>query len=331
MRARLSKWATRRTRTAVLDEDGREVAEFADDVVRSVDHRTGQERTWREWEVELTDPELSEKRQEKIFKRVRKVLKEAGASRSTAVAKIARALGQDAAFDEKAGIASAPEPSESEEQQLTGGQRLVAELAGAARREQDPPDWRHEDQPAEHDRPGAPADRARLDDAREIDRVAGRLAVVDRLGQQRARLGTAFTVSIEAAEGVTTGISAADRARTVAVAINPEMGRRDIVTPGHVFPLIARDGLSSVLIEPDGRLSADPHTLYGDYPPVGPRNPAGGLGAIRLCLRDHPGVDHDVQHDPGAAQRRLRVGGRRGSHHTCEWNTNSSAPQFFPG
>ena len=37
----------------VLDEDGREVAEFADDVVRSVDHRTGQERTWREWEVEL--------------------------------------------------------------------------------------------------------------------------------------------------------------------------------------------------------------------------------------------------------------------------------------
>ncbi|SQC29651.1 Uncharacterized conserved protein [Rothia kristinae] len=64
--------ATRRTRTAVLDEDGREVAEFADDVVRSVDHRTGQERTWREWEVELTDPELSEKRQEKIFKRVRK-------------------------------------------------------------------------------------------------------------------------------------------------------------------------------------------------------------------------------------------------------------------
>ena len=124
--------ATRRTRTAVLDEDGREVAEFADDVVRSVDHRTGQERTWREWEVELTDPELSEKRQEKIFKRVRKVLKEAGASKSTAVAKIARALGQDAVFDEKAGIASAPEPSESEqeEQQLTGGQRLVAELAG---------------------------------------------------------------------------------------------------------------------------------------------------------------------------------------------------------
>jgi 3,4-dihydroxy 2-butanone 4-phosphate synthase/GTP cyclohydrolase II len=53
---------------------------------------------------------------------------------------------------------------------------------------------------------------------------------------------TAFTVSIEARDGVTTGISAADRARTVAVAINPEMGRDDIVTPGHVFPLMARDG-----------------------------------------------------------------------------------------
>jgi 3,4-dihydroxy 2-butanone 4-phosphate synthase/GTP cyclohydrolase II len=53
---------------------------------------------------------------------------------------------------------------------------------------------------------------------------------------------TAFTVSIEAREGVTTGISAGDRARTVAVAIDAAKGRQDIVTPGHVFPLIARDG-----------------------------------------------------------------------------------------
>ena len=53
---------------------------------------------------------------------------------------------------------------------------------------------------------------------------------------------TAFTVSIEAREGVTTGISAHDRARTIAVAINPECGREDIVTPGHVFPLVAREG-----------------------------------------------------------------------------------------
>ncbi|MBM3620092.1 MAG: 3,4-dihydroxy-2-butanone-4-phosphate synthase [Alphaproteobacteria bacterium] len=53
---------------------------------------------------------------------------------------------------------------------------------------------------------------------------------------------TAFTVSIEARDGVTTGISAADRARTVAVAIDPSCGPRDIVTPGHVFPLMAREG-----------------------------------------------------------------------------------------
>ncbi len=53
---------------------------------------------------------------------------------------------------------------------------------------------------------------------------------------------TAFTVSIEAREGVTTGISASDRARTVSVAIDAGKGRDDLVTPGHVFPLIARDG-----------------------------------------------------------------------------------------
>jgi len=60
--------------------------------------------------------------------------------------------------------------------------------------------------------------------------------------QNGTRHQTAFTVSIEAREGVTTGISAADRARTVAVAINPESGRDDITTPGHVFPLMAREG-----------------------------------------------------------------------------------------
>jgi 3,4-dihydroxy 2-butanone 4-phosphate synthase/GTP cyclohydrolase II len=58
----------------------------------------------------------------------------------------------------------------------------------------------------------------------------------------RSRHETAFTVSIEAREGITTGISAADRARTIAVAIDPEKGRDDVVTPGHVFPLVARDG-----------------------------------------------------------------------------------------
>jgi 3,4-dihydroxy 2-butanone 4-phosphate synthase/GTP cyclohydrolase II len=54
--------------------------------------------------------------------------------------------------------------------------------------------------------------------------------------------GTAFTVSIEAREGVTTGISAHDRAHTIAVAIDPSKVARDVVSPGHVFPLVARPG-----------------------------------------------------------------------------------------
>ncbi len=71
---------------------------------------------------------------------------------------------------------------------------------------------------------------------------------VDKLGlnmmapQNQSPYETAFTVSIEAREGVTTGISAADRSRTCQVAIDSTMGRSDIVTPGHVFPLRARDG-----------------------------------------------------------------------------------------
>ncbi|HEV2865527.1 MAG TPA: 3,4-dihydroxy-2-butanone-4-phosphate synthase [Allosphingosinicella sp.] len=71
---------------------------------------------------------------------------------------------------------------------------------------------------------------------------------VDRLGlplmprHNDSRLETAFTISIEAKEGVTTGISAADRARTVSVAIDLAKGREHLVTPGHVFPLVARDG-----------------------------------------------------------------------------------------
>ncbi|MDH5748148.1 MAG: 3,4-dihydroxy-2-butanone-4-phosphate synthase [Rhodospirillales bacterium] len=57
-----------------------------------------------------------------------------------------------------------------------------------------------------------------------------------------SRHETAFTVSIEAREGVTTGISASDRARTIAVATDPSKNKQDLVTPGHVFPLEARDG-----------------------------------------------------------------------------------------
>ena len=57
-----------------------------------------------------------------------------------------------------------------------------------------------------------------------------------------SRHQTAFTASIEACEGVTTGISASDRARTVAVAIDAAKGSKDIATPGHIFPLEAREG-----------------------------------------------------------------------------------------
>ncbi len=60
--------------------------------------------------------------------------------------------------------------------------------------------------------------------------------------ENKAPLGTAFTVSIEAREGVTTGISAGDRAETIKVAINPANGPEALVTPGHVFPLVAKDG-----------------------------------------------------------------------------------------
>src|SRR3546814_13274211 len=58
----------------------------------------------------------------------------------------------------------------------------------------------------------------------------------------RSGHGTAFTVSIEAREGVTTGISAYDRAHTISVAINSRDPPTDLVTPGHVFPLLARAG-----------------------------------------------------------------------------------------
>lgn len=60
--------------------------------------------------------------------------------------------------------------------------------------------------------------------------------------QNRERHKTAFTVSIEAREGISTGISAHDRARTIAVAIDQSRGPGDIVSPGHVFPLVAREG-----------------------------------------------------------------------------------------
>ena len=58
----------------------------------------------------------------------------------------------------------------------------------------------------------------------------------------KSRMQTAFTISIEARKGISTGISAYDRAKTIKVAINPNAKKKDIVSPGHVFPLVARTG-----------------------------------------------------------------------------------------
>nr|WP_197539080.1 3,4-dihydroxy-2-butanone-4-phosphate synthase [Methyloceanibacter caenitepidi] len=81
----------------------------------------------------------------------------------------------------------------------------------------------------------------------------------------RSRHSTAFTVSIEAREGVSTGISAHDRARTIAVAIDPTKDHRDIVTPGHVFPLLAKEG--GVLVRAGHTEAAvDISRLAGLYP-----------------------------------------------------------------
>jgi len=71
---------------------------------------------------------------------------------------------------------------------------------------------------------------------------AGQLRLEYMARQNEARNRTAFTVSIEAREGIATGISAHDRARTIATAIDPTKDHKDIVSPGHVFPLIAREG-----------------------------------------------------------------------------------------
>ncbi|KAB2914573.1 MAG: 3,4-dihydroxy-2-butanone-4-phosphate synthase [Hyphomicrobiaceae bacterium] len=80
-----------------------------------------------------------------------------------------------------------------------------------------------------------------------------------------ARNRTAFTVSIEAREGIATGISAHDRARTIATAIDPTKDHKDIVSPGHVFPLIAREG--GVLVRAGHtEASVDLARLAGLYP-----------------------------------------------------------------
>ncbi len=83
--------------------------------------------------------------------------------------------------------------------------------------------------------------------------------------KNEARNRTAFTVSIEAREGIATGISAADRAHTIRTAIDPSKGANDIVSPGHVFPLVAREG--GVLVRAGHtEASVDLARMAGLYP-----------------------------------------------------------------
>ena len=74
------------------------------------------------------------------------------------------------------------------------------------------------------------------------EEMADKLKLQPMVQENKARFGTAFTISIEARNGVTTGISAADRATTIKTAVNPEAKPEDLVSPGHVFPIRARKG-----------------------------------------------------------------------------------------
>ncbi|MGV0879124.1 3,4-dihydroxy-2-butanone-4-phosphate synthase [Martelella sp. FLE1502] len=113
-------------------------------------------------------------------------------------------------------------------------------------------------------------------------------AQVDRLGlppmvsDNRARHTTAFTVSIEAAVGITTGISAAERAHTVAAAANPDAKPGDVVSPGHMFPLRAVEG---------GVLARDGHT-------------EGAVDLARLAGLNPAAVICEVMRDDGEMARR---------------------------
>jgi 3,4-dihydroxy 2-butanone 4-phosphate synthase / GTP cyclohydrolase II len=100
-----------------------------------------------------------------------------------------------------------------------------------------------------------------------------------------AQFQTAFTVSIEAREGVTTGISAADRATTIRVAVDPNSTSRDLARPGHVFPLIARDG---------GVLVRTGHT-------------EGSVDLARLAGLQPAGVICEVLKDDGTMARRAEL------------------------
>ncbi|NOY16544.1 MAG: 3,4-dihydroxy-2-butanone-4-phosphate synthase [Gammaproteobacteria bacterium] len=117
------------------------------------------------------------------------------------------------------------------------------------------------------------------------------------VNNNRTPYATNFTVSIEAAEGVTTGISAADRAKTVQVAVNEEVRADDIITPGHVFPLMAQKG---------GVLSRAGHTEAGvDLAALAGLRPASVICEI---LKDDGTMARMPDLLEFAKQHKLRIG-----------------------
>ncbi|HEX9672254.1 MAG TPA: bifunctional 3,4-dihydroxy-2-butanone-4-phosphate synthase/GTP cyclohydrolase II [Burkholderiales bacterium] len=117
------------------------------------------------------------------------------------------------------------------------------------------------------------------------------------VANNRSPLGTSFTVSIEAAQGVTTGISAADRARTVQVAIRPDASPSDLVQPGHIFPLMAQEG---------GVLARAGHTEAGcDLARLAGLTPAAVICEI---LKDNGEMARLPDLIEFAGQHRLKIG-----------------------
>ncbi len=113
----------------------------------------------------------------------------------------------------------------------------------------------------------------------QVDRLE--LPMMSAPGRHGPPLGTAFTVSIEARSGVTSGISAADRAHTIKVATNPEARPSDLVSPGHIFPLRARRG---------GVLVRTGHT-------------EGSVDLARLAGLEAAGVICEIMNDDGSMAR----------------------------
>ena len=128
-------------------------------------------------------------------------------------------------------------------------------------------------------------------------------SMIDRLGLQlmpqsnNPHRQTAFTVSIEAKDGVTTGISAADRARTILAAIDPGNGPESIATPGHIFPLIACDG--GVLERPGHTEAAVDLAKLSGY---------SGAGVICEIMNDDGSMARLSDLTPYAQRHNLKIG-----------------------